>query len=120
MIKSFIYISVLVIAFSVKGYAQQETGSGETGSLMINWPAEYEPSKAKFFVHNRIQVNAPPEIVWDLLIDAANWSSWYEGASNVELTNSESRLLEEGTVFTWKTRASNLNPQSGNSFPTAV
>ena len=76
--------------------------------MMINWPAEYEPSKAKFFVHNKIDVNAPPEVVWQLLIQAEKWPEWYEGASNVRLSGSQNGLLEDGSVFTWKTMGLNF------------
>lgn len=52
---------------------------------IINWPAEYEPNKSKFFVHNQIEVNASPEKVWSLLVAADVWPEWYQGASSVSI-----------------------------------
>ncbi len=73
----------------------------------INWPEDYDPDSASFFVHNWIDINAPPEVVWDILIQAETWPDWYEGASNVEVVG-DSAMLEEGSVFTWKTMGLNF------------
>lgn len=35
----------------------------------IHWPAEYDPAKSAFFVHNQIDISAPPEVVWDIITD---------------------------------------------------
>lgn len=58
----------------------------------INWPAEYVPGKSKFFVHNEINVAAPPAAVWELLMDAEAWPEWYEGARDVSILNDEPTL----------------------------
>ncbi|MDJ0709005.1 MAG: SRPBCC domain-containing protein [Woeseiaceae bacterium] len=73
----------------------------------IHWPDEYAPESAGFFVHNRIDINAPPEVVWEILIQAETWPDWYEGASDVEIIGGSS-TLEEGSVFTWKTMGLNF------------
>ncbi len=73
----------------------------------INWPAEYIPEEATFFLHNSIDIKAPPQVVWDILVDAKSWSQWYEGASNVNVPN-ESGRLSAGMEFTWKTMGQNL------------
>jgi uncharacterized protein YndB with AHSA1/START domain len=69
----------------------------------VNWPAEYEPSKSKFFVHNEIEIAASPKKVWSILIDAEQWPGWYVGAEGVSITNSDSSLLQPNSVFIWKT-----------------
>lgn len=69
----------------------------------IHWPARYEPSEASFFVHNAIDIDAPPEVVWDLLIHAEAWPQWYEGASNVRVLGTSSGLLESNASFSWST-----------------
>lgn len=69
----------------------------------INWPAVYEPSKSRFYVHNEIEINATPEKVWDILVDALQWESWYVGAKNVSLLNPVDRRLNANSVFTWIT-----------------
>lgn len=69
----------------------------------ITWPEAYLPETAKFFVHNEIDVNAPPEAVWELLVEAAAWPTWYEGAEDVEITPANDGRLHAGSSFTWKT-----------------
>ncbi|MGB5821774.1 MAG: SRPBCC domain-containing protein [Saonia sp.] len=78
---------------------------------LINWPAAYEPSKAGFFVHNEIDIKASPEVVWNILIQAETWPSWYEGAEDVNVKNSIDGTLSEDSTFTWKTMG--LNFESG-------
>ena len=73
----------------------------------INWPEEYAPDSASFFVHNRIDINAPPEVVWDVLVQAETWPDWYEGASDVKVLGDSARL-EQDAVFTWKTMGLNF------------
>jgi uncharacterized protein YndB with AHSA1/START domain len=89
----------------------------------IRWPAQYRPDDAGFFVHNEIHVKAPPSVVWEELIRAEAWPSWYEGASNVRIppyvlpggapasvqsvghaahANGE-RVLYPESIFTWRT-----------------
>lgn len=69
----------------------------------ISWPTEYDPKKATFFVHNELQINASPEVVWNLLIQAETWPEWYEGAKDVRVTTSNQGLLDEKSVFSWNT-----------------
>ena len=73
----------------------------------INWPEDYAPDSAGFFVHNKVDIKAPPEVVWDILIQAETWPEWYEGASDVEVIG-DSATLREGSVFTWKTMGLNF------------
>ena len=107
--KNYAKYAVITLLFIVScASTQQAIQSGQPYTDQINWPAEYEPSKASFFVHNRIEVKAPPEVVWDILIHAEAWPRWYEGASNVKVQNSEKGLLEADSVFTWKTMGLNF------------
>lgn len=70
---------------------------------LIKWPSAYEPSKSKFYVHNEIEINASPETVWGILIDALKWESWYRGAKNVSFENTNIAVLETNSVFNWET-----------------
>lgn len=74
----------------------------------IRWPEEYRPEKAAFFVHNEITVQAPPDVVWDILVQAEAWPGWYEGAENVSIKPPARARLEPEAVFTWKTMGLNL------------
>jgi hypothetical protein len=84
-------------AASFSAFAQQDSFE------QINWPVNYEPTKCKFYVHNEIKINAKPEIVWGILIDALKWQSWYKGAKNVYFTNSSDTILNVTSVFNWET-----------------
>jgi hypothetical protein len=69
----------------------------------IDFPPPYEPSKSKFYVHNEIEINAKPEIVWGFLIDVLKWQSWYKGAKNISFINSSDTVLNSSSVFKWET-----------------
>jgi uncharacterized protein YndB with AHSA1/START domain len=69
----------------------------------IKWPSGYEPSKSKFYVHNEVEINASPETVWNILIDALKWESWYKGARNVSFKSIGDTVLAANSVFNWET-----------------
>lgn len=69
----------------------------------INWPVNYDPVEAGFFVHNEIDIKASPQTVWSILVQAETWPYWYEGAFNVKVKDSDTGLLTEDAVFSWKT-----------------
>ena len=70
---------------------------------VVNWPAAYTPDGATFFVHNEIEIAAPPQKVWDVLIQAETWPTWYEGAADVKVEGASDGMLREGAIFTWRT-----------------
>jgi hypothetical protein len=43
----------------------------------VIWPPEYDPRHSAIYALNDIDVKAPPEVVWKLLVDAENWSSYF-------------------------------------------
>ena len=69
----------------------------------INWPKEYQPEKATFRVSNQIEVSAPPETVWNILVKAEEWPKWYEGAFDVEILQSDTNTLGPKSSFNWNT-----------------
>jgi uncharacterized protein YndB with AHSA1/START domain/uncharacterized damage-inducible protein DinB len=95
MTKFIFLISLFATIFSVS--AQQNDAE------KINWPANYEPAKSKFYVHNEIEINAKPEVVWAILIDALKWESWYVGAKDVTLSDSIQKMLQANSVIKWQT-----------------
>ena len=72
-------------------------------SKEILWPEDYKPEESKFFVHNEIDIEASPESVWSVLIQADEWETYYEGASNLKLRDNTDGRLTENAVFSWKT-----------------
>lgn len=59
-------------------------------------------SKAPVKSSNQISIDAPANIVWDLLTRIAEWPDWQKSVTSARLHGE----LKEGTSFTWK--ASNL------------
>lgn len=90
------WLGILVIAlFPLICIAQK--------SEEIIWPSNYEPIKSKFYVHNEIEINAPAEKIWEILIAAKKWENWYNGAKNLSYINIEQENLSLGTSFKWET-----------------
>jgi hypothetical protein len=69
----------------------------------IIFPSPYGISKSKFYVHNEIEINSKPEVVWGFLIDALKWQSWYKGAKNVLFTSQTDTVLNGNSIFNWET-----------------
>lgn len=58
----------------------------------VIWPKQYDPRVSAIYALNDIDVSAPAEIVWELLVDARNWSSYFPAEDQVELPAGESSL----------------------------
>ena len=69
----------------------------------IRWPAQYAPEDASFFVHNELEIAAPPEIVWRILVEAAAWPAWYEDAEDVQVLGAPGGVLTASASFSWST-----------------
>jgi uncharacterized protein YndB with AHSA1/START domain len=80
--------------------AAQHTAADQ--SQTIQWPAGYRPEKSRFYVYNEIDIKASPATVWEILVRAADWPSWYKGAQNVKITP-DSPVLAENSVLNWQT-----------------
>jgi len=69
----------------------------------IHWPQGFDPANAVLFAHNEVRINAKCERVWNHLIEAKAWPTWYPNAQKVKLMNTYATALKEGTVFRWET-----------------
>lgn len=67
----------------------------------LSWPKDFKPSESSFFVHNQIDIKAPPQVVWDLFINAEKWPEWYEMAEGIKLLNASDGKLSQSTAFRW-------------------
>jgi uncharacterized protein YndB with AHSA1/START domain len=101
MNKYLILTSLFAFALGIEAFGQKEDLKNR--SQQIEWPSEFDPQKSKFFVHNEIEIAAPPEVVWKILIDALIWESWYEGAKNVSFVNPSDKVLQADSQFNWET-----------------
>lgn len=96
-------IKFMTLFMLIVGCASVQNPKKMTFDYQINWPPEYEPKESTFFVHNELQINAPAEVIWDVLIQAETWPQWYEGAHGVKVLNSADGILKADSVFTWNT-----------------
>jgi uncharacterized protein YndB with AHSA1/START domain len=64
----------------------------------VNWPQRYDPKTSALYALNDIDVKAPPEVVWKLLVDAENWSSYFPPEDHVKILSGET-VLELGTKY---------------------
>ena len=74
----------------------------EAGDAAHPLAAGLEPRNVDVFVHNEGWIDAPPDIVWANLIDAAQWPSWYSNSADMRIEGGPSELAA-GVGFTWKT-----------------
>ena len=64
----------------------------------VVWPQQYDPKISPIYALNDIDVNAPPEIVWRLLIDAEKWLNYFPPEDQVQLQDGQQELTL-GTKF---------------------
>jgi uncharacterized protein YndB with AHSA1/START domain len=88
--------------FMSRNGSTQNAGYMKQASPLIYWPADLEPHNVDVFVHNEGWIDAPPDIVWANLIDAAQWPSWYSNSADVGIEGGQSKL-SLGVSFNWKT-----------------
>jgi hypothetical protein len=77
---------------------------------MIRWPDKYKPERTSVHVRNDLEIPVALDIVWDWLIRANLWPSWYSNSANVVIEGGESEL-KLGTKFKWTTFGVRLDSQ---------
>lgn len=79
---------------------------------LVVWPDEFNPEKASWYINNEIEIYAEPEVVWNILIDARQWHTFYKGVqSPVEYLDSTANCLRNGLSFKMHTMGLHLIPQ---------
>ena len=58
----------------------------------VTWPYQYDPRRSAIYALNDVDVKAPPEVVWKLLVDAQNWSSYFPAEDQVKILTGEPEL----------------------------
>jgi Polyketide cyclase / dehydrase and lipid transport len=71
-------------------------------STEVQWPTGYSPRNADLFTHDEVVIHASHSTVWNYLVAAEQWPSWYSNSHNVKILNSE-HILRPGSTFTWTT-----------------
>lgn len=64
----------------------------------VTWPEAYDPARSAIYALNDIDVKAPPEVVWELLVDAENWWRYFPAEDQVKIIGGESELAF-GTTY---------------------
>ena len=73
----------------------------------VKWPQQYDPKRSAIYALNDVDVKAPSEVVWKLLIDAHNWSKFYPHAKEVKIVTGQP-VLTLGAKYTWNTAGISL------------
>ena len=58
----------------------------------VTYPPQFDPRNSPIYALNEIDVKAPPEVVWELLVNAENWSSYFPAEDKVTILSGESEL----------------------------
>ena len=64
----------------------------------VIWPEKYDPKTPAIYALNDIDVRASPEVVWRLLVDAENRSTYFPPEEQVKILSGE-RELARGTKY---------------------
>lgn len=68
----------------------------------ILWPDHIKPEEYRVRSYNSLFIAAPAEKIWNVLIDATQWPTWYSNSKNVRIVSGE-QTLAAGSRFVWKT-----------------
>jgi hypothetical protein len=68
----------------------------------VNFPVGARPEESPVYAYNELFVPAPPERVWQWLVQAARWPEFYANARNIHL-DGDAPELAAGTAFSWIT-----------------
>jgi uncharacterized protein YndB with AHSA1/START domain len=69
--------------------------------MMLNnviFPPEHDPRVSALYALNEIDVKAPAEVVWQLLVEAENWSSYFPPEDQIKILGGDTEL-ELGTRY---------------------
>ena len=61
----------------------------------VIWPEQFDPKVSAIYALNDIDVKAPPEVVWKLLVDAEHWSTYFPPENEVKILSGGRELALE-------------------------
>lgn len=91
-----------------------------------NWPERYDPRISPIYALNDIDVKAPPSLVWKLLVDTLNWSSYFPPENKIKILTGESELTlgaicsREVVGFPLTTTVTEFEPERRISWSTVL
>jgi uncharacterized protein YndB with AHSA1/START domain len=71
-------------------------------SMEIHWPQGFDPTHGDLFAHNALQINTSCEVVWDRIVDADKWPTWYPNSKAVKILGGAKKLGKD-VRFRWST-----------------
>jgi hypothetical protein len=69
---------------------------------LMHWPKGLAPRDVDVFVHNEVWIDAPVSAIWENLIDAKQWPTWYSNSSDMRLSGG-AKKLGKGVRMLWST-----------------
>lgn len=93
----------LIIVFSSCYSLKDSIESGKPYNEQINWSNNYKLSETEFYIHNRIEIEASPEKVWNILINAEEWPNWYDGMKSTKVIDSKNGILTSKSKLKFNT-----------------
>jgi hypothetical protein len=113
-----LFTTTAIILAQDIGVKSIKTKKYNPSTNLVVWPDEFNPEKAKWFVYNEIEINAKPEVVWDILIDAKKWHTFYSGVqSPVAFMDTTASTLRNGLKFKLHTMGLKLEPEMKEFVP---
>jgi len=109
MARIFLFLLLGSFLFSSCYSLKKSIESGEPYNEQINWPKGYGMSETEFYMHNKIEIEASPEIVWNILTQAEQWPEWYMGMKNVKVVGSETGIIDGKVDMTFNTMNRDFN-----------
>ncbi|MCC5944710.1 MAG: DinB family protein [Bernardetiaceae bacterium] len=100
------------LTFQFQVFGQFKTKKYNAQTNLIHWPQDFDPQKSKFYIYNEIDIHASPQEVWDILIDAKQWHTFYKGVQKpVVILDSTTNILKNNVAFELKTMGLDLTPK---------
>ncbi|HMP92017.1 MAG TPA: SRPBCC domain-containing protein [Phnomibacter sp.] len=91
---------------------QVKTKKYNAQTNQVYWPSSFNPqNKGAWYVHNEIDIAAPPAVVWQILIEAQQWHSFYKGVeAPITFADRNVQALAPNTRFNFKTMGLKFQP----------
>src|ERR1700728_966822 len=70
--------------FSAEGAGTRPVKDRKEANQLIHWPKNFDPKETDAFVHNEIWIKAPAEVIWDNLVRATEWPTWYSNSADIQ------------------------------------
>ncbi len=104
-------VIIFLVSFQSLLFGQVKSKKYDEKRNLIHWPAAFDPKVAKFYVYNEIEINASPETVWGILVDAEKWHTFYKGVEKpVQIMDSTQKKLANNVSFSMKTMGISFIP----------